>query len=351
MPPRNVDEKNHVLGKKCRACGAMVVDDFPGLLYVLDYTNSPQQSPQIIDLMVHHCAHLPAVNRSSDSDIPDRACADLVGVAVSGLFSKHTNFKKLGIAQIDSVDLKKTLTFLQQQYGAYTGWSPDAIDTMTYLQTDIIQPYTLTSSDYGKAFQNRKIYRPSPPPSKVVTEKPAAMIQHLIDFQNTVKNHNKQYATSNDFAPQQTDFTPTILPADKPANRILAQSYLMFIPQTVKPAKAEFGYYYFEVPKNTAMNIIRYGELYINAVHCFRDITASWPTPWKDPAILTCIDNALNDTKAAPQTLNSLVQYLTQHSTALQMLSQTDIERKICVHLAQNPNFQPSLTAHLNKLL
>ena len=128
------------------------------------------------------------MNRSSDPNAPDRACAELVGVAVSGLFSKHPNFKKLGIAQIDSVDLKKTLTFLQQQYGAYTGWSQDAINTMTYLQTDIIQPYTLTSSDYVKAFQDRKIYIPSPPPSKVVTGKPEAMIQHLIGYQNTVKN-------------------------------------------------------------------------------------------------------------------------------------------------------------------
>ena len=351
MPPRNVDEKNHVLGKKCRSCGMMVVDDFPGLLYVLDYSNSPQQPPQIIDLMVYHCGHLDNVNRSSDPNALDRACADLVGVAISGLFSKHPNFKKLGIAQIDSVDLKKTLTFLQQQYGAYTEWSPDAINTVTYLQTDIIQPYTLTSSDYGKAFQNRKIYLPSTPPSTVVTGKPVAMIQHLIDFQNTVKKHNKQCAALNKLGPQQTDFTPTILPADKPANRILAQSYLMFIPQTVNPAKAEFGYYYFEVPKNSAMNIIRYGELYINAVHCFRDVTASWPSPWKDSAILTFVDKALKDTNAAPQTLNSLTNYLTQNSAYFQTLPQIDIERKICVHLAQDPNSQPSLTAHLNGLL
>lgn len=351
MPPRNVDEKNHVLGKKCRSCGMMVIDDFPGLLYVLDYSNSPQQPPQIIDLMVYHCGHLDPVNRSSDTNAPDRACADLVGVAVSGLFSKHPNFKKLGIAQIDSVDLKKTLTFLQNQYGPYTGWSADAINTMTYLQTDIIQAYTLTSSDYAKAFQKRKIHRPSPPPSTVVSGKPVAMIQHLIDFQNIVKNHNKKYAALNKLGPQQTDFTPTILPADKPANRILAQSYLMFIPQTVNPAKAEFGYFYFEVPKNSAINIIRYSELYINAVHCFRDVTASWPSPWKDSAILTFVDKALKDTNAAPHTLNSLTNYLTQNSAYFQTLPQIDIERKICVHLAQDLNSQPSLTAHLNKVL
>lgn len=331
MPPtqRDIDEQNHVLGKKCRACNTIVTDDYPGILYAVDYTNSPENPPQLVDLMVYHSPLLPPVFPPKAEVDFDRACENMVGVAVSGLITKNSHYKKLGFAQIDSADLQKTVKFIENHFGLYTTWGADAQATLRYLLSDLKQnTHTPKASDYQKAFHNRFVLQPSDPPT-AISAAPNAMLKHLLDFQDCIKAHNSTYANSKDEEPQPTVFAPTVLPSAKSGHCILVHSYMHYKPTTITRAKALFGYYRYEFPKAIAEFILGYGELYIDAARAIRDASVNWSQPWKDQDILKFLNTSLTTIKPSAAELRALPRYLEQTAAKLQLLPPTDIKRNI----------------------
>lgn len=331
MPPtqRDLDEQNHVLGKKCRACNTIVIDDYPGILYAVDYTHSPEIPPQLVDLMVYHSSLLESVYPLKGEVDFVRSCENMVGVAVSGLISKYSPNRKLGFAQIDSADLQKTVKFIENHFGPYTTWGADAQATVQYLLSDLKQKsHTPKTSDNQKAFHQRFVLQPSDP-LPPISATPSTMLKHLLDFQDCLKTHNITYANSNDEETQPAVFAPTVLPSAKSGHCTLVHSYMGYKLSTITRAKALFGYYRYEFPKAIAEFILGYGELYIDAARSIRDASVNWTKPWKDQDILQFLNTSLTTIKPSAADLRALPRYLEQTAAQLQLLTPTEIKRNI----------------------
>jgi|GEM_PF-6311510 len=342
MPPsqRDIDEQNHVLGKKCRACSTFVIDDYPGILYIVDYTNSPQNPPQLIDLLVYHSPQLPNVFPPKANVTEDRPCAKMVGVDISGLLAKNLKGRKLGFAQIDAADLSKTFMFLQTHFGPYTNWSVEAKQTVKYLQPDMkLNLYLPGKNDYSKAIdiKSRVLHTPGAIPN-AVSSSPSKMITHLAEFQDQVLVHNNRYTGLGEEDIQQMVFAPAVIPASKSGSCILILSYMQYKPKPYERPKALFGYYYYEFPNSIAEYVLQYGESYIGAARALQEVSMTWNPSWKDPEILKFLNEKLKQIQPTVLVLRALSAYLKNSQVQLQALSTTDIQRKICTQLALPPS-------------
>ncbi len=342
MPPsqRDIDEQNHVLGKKCRACSTFVIDDYPGILYIVDYTNSPQNPPQLIDLLVYHSPQLPDVFPPKGNVTVDRPCDKMMGVDISGLLTTHLKGRKLGFAQIDAADLSKTFIFLQTHFGSYTNWSVEAKQTVKYLQPDMkLKTYLPGRNDYSKALnrKSRVLHIPGALP-KAVRSSPSKMISHLAEFQDQVFVHNNRYTGLGDEDIQPMVFAPTVLPGSKSGSCILVHSYMQYKTIAYERPKALFGYYYYEFPTAITESVLRYGKLYINTALALQKISVAWTQPWKDFEILEFVSEEFTNKQPTTLAMRALLNYLENSQVQLQALSTIDVMQKVSAQLLLPPS-------------
>lgn len=303
------DEKEHSLGRNCRACGEFVIDTYPGLTYVVDHTDKAAP-PQICDLMIYHSGLLAPVYQSKNEKVGLRSCDDMIGVSASSVITNYKS-KVLGFANVVAADPATMLKFLQSCFGPISTWSQSAQLTVGYLQQDLKNPSY--SVGYPPAFSNRSINNPSEP-MRAESTSASLVITQLIKFKNAVAEHNQRYSNAKPSDIQPTKFAPSVLPASKTSNLIVAQCYMTHLPGTTTQAKTHFGYIAFEFPKAVALNLLRYKESYIDAAEQLNLISCQG---WNENSKISFLNSFINPGNFADtvRTLKRITAHLKQKSS------------------------------------